>query len=245
MLPNFIHIGAAKCASTWLWRVYQEHPDVYVPADLDNVNFFVADYHKGLGWYERTYFGAWDGEKAVGETSNSYMLIERALERIARDLPDVKLTMTLRDPIERSFLQWAHLNKRRFRPEQRMSFEDGVTGWTMFRLWVEPSMYASHLKKVYRHFAKERVLVNFYDDLVEEPARFLRAFFEFLEVDVDFKPSILKTAIGFPGPEEPDTEDRSIEKGFSDEVREELRQILREDTERLEEMTGRDLGHWK
>ena len=74
MLPNFIHVGAAKCASSWLWRVYQEHPDVYVPLHLDNVNFFVADYHKGLDWYQKTYFGDWCGEKAVGEMSNSYMV---------------------------------------------------------------------------------------------------------------------------------------------------------------------------
>jgi hypothetical protein len=80
---------------------------------------------------------------------------------------------------------------------------------------------------------------------VEDPARFLRGFLEFLEVDADFRPSILNTVIGFPSPEVPDTVDRAIEKGFSDEVRGELRKILREDTERLEEMTGRDLRHWK
>ena len=66
MLPNFIHVGAAKCASSWLWRVYQEHPDVYVPLHLDNVNFFVADYHKGLDWYQETYFDDWCGGEGSG-----------------------------------------------------------------------------------------------------------------------------------------------------------------------------------
>ena len=245
MLPNFLHIGAAKCASSWLWRVYQEHPEVCVPTHLDNINFFVADYHKGLDWYERTYFAGWSGEKAVGETTNSYMLIERALERIAKDLPDVRLTMTLRNPMERSFIHWVHLNRRDLRPEQKMEFERGLDAWPMFRMWIEPSMYASHLKKVYRHFPKERVLVNFYDDLAEDPARFIRRFFEFLEVDPDFEPSILHTVVGFPSPERPDTPNRALEKGFSEDLREELRQVFREDIGKLQEITGRDLSHWR
>lgn len=55
MLPNFIHVGAAKCASSWLWRVYQEHPDVYVPLHLDNVNFFVAGLAETIALYWGSY----------------------------------------------------------------------------------------------------------------------------------------------------------------------------------------------
>ncbi len=49
MLPNFVHIGAPKAASTWLWKVCAEHPDIYVP-EAKPVNFFVAEYHKGIDW---------------------------------------------------------------------------------------------------------------------------------------------------------------------------------------------------
>ena len=118
MLPNFLHIGVAKAASTWLWTVYQEHPDIYVPRTKivnysgrrtppDNCNFFVADFYRGLDWYEQSYFSEWNGEKAVGELSNSYMVDELALQRIAENLPDVKLTMTVRNPIDVALLQYA------------------------------------------------------------------------------------------------------------------------------------------
>lgn len=33
MLPNWLHIGAAKCASSWLWRVCIEHPEICVPTE--------------------------------------------------------------------------------------------------------------------------------------------------------------------------------------------------------------------
>lgn len=208
----------------------------------------MADYHKGLAWYEETYFSQWSGEKAVGETSNSYMGFEPALERIARNLPDVKLTMTLRNPMKRSFIHWVHHHQqRRFTPEQRMQFKLVMDphGWLFFRMWIDPSLYSLHLKRVYGYFPKDHVRVMFYDDLIEDPVQFIRGFFEFLEVDPDFRPSVLNTAIGYPNPERPDTEDGDLQKGFSDEVREELRQIFREDIEELEEMTGRDLRDWK
>ena len=38
--PDFLHIGASKCKSTWLYRVCLDHPEIYVPGDgYDNVNF--------------------------------------------------------------------------------------------------------------------------------------------------------------------------------------------------------------
>jgi hypothetical protein len=55
----------------------------------------------------------------VGEFSNSYMLSDAALERIAADLPGVRLTMTLRDPVERAYIGWAYEKRRRgWTPEQ-------------------------------------------------------------------------------------------------------------------------------
>ena len=188
MLPNFIHVGAAKCASSWLWRVYQEHPDVYVPLHLDNVNFFVADYHKGLDWYQKTYFDDWRGEKAVGEMSNSYMVFEPAIERIVRDLPGVKLTATVRNPIDRAFLSWVHMNKRRFQPDQRMEFERVLDphGHGLFGLWVMPSLYSLHFKRLFQHVPRERLRIMFYEDLVTDPADFLRGLFEYREVNSNF-----------------------------------------------------------
>lgn len=251
MLPNFIHVGAAKCASSWLWRVYQEHPDVYVPVHLDNVNFFVADYHKGLDWYQKSYFGDWCGEKAVGEMSNSYMVFEPAIARIVRDLPGVKLTATVRNPIDRAFLSWVHMNKRRFQPDQRMEFERVLDphGHGLFRLWVMPSLYSLYFERLFQYVSRERLRIMFYEDLVADPADFLRDLFEYLEVDSNFQPSILYQRVNkvthFPTPEAPQPEDQIIAEGISEEVRESLRKIFQEDIEALQEITGRDLSHWQ
>jgi hypothetical protein len=248
MLPTFIHIGAPKAASTWLLSAWREHPDVYAPPDLSNIDFFQSTYFKGLDWYEKMYFHTWSGERALGHKGNGYLYSELALERIARDLPEVKLQVTLRDPIERTFIQWAHEKQGNiFTPiEESLSMSLMGTGtWMLFRMWIETSLYAYHLKRVYRHFPQDRVRVMFYEDLIEDPIDFLKKQFEWLEVDPEFESSTTHTLVGFPSPERPDTLAGDIQKGLPAEVRKKLIPAFEEDIDELQEMTGRDLSRWK
>jgi len=246
VLPNFLHIGAPKAASSWLWRVCREHPDIYVPESPDNVNFFTVAYHRGMEWYERTYFADYAGQPAVGEFSNSYMMFEPALQRIAKHLPDVRLTVTLRNPVERAWYHWAHLHLKKkygFDPDQgRMYPLEKVLhhhGHQWFRQFMEPGLYALHLARMWRYFPRENVLVTLYDDLAKDNAAYARQYFEWLGVDPDFRPSLVGV---FTNPDRGAIDGRY---GLKPELREEFRQVFREDIERLEEMIGRDLSAWK
>ena len=255
MLPNFLHLGVAKAASTWLWTIYQEHPDVYVPTGQmqdfsgkmtkpDNVNFFVADFDRGLDWYERTYFSGWNGEKAVGEMSNSYMLDELALGRIAEALPGVRVTMTLRNPIERALMQFATRKRNLGMPGGFRQILD-IHAWQMFRMFMEPGYYHLHLSRVLRLFPRERVLPLIYDDLESDPRAFLRQVFSFLEVDVRLDLPGTDTIVGFPRPDELDTPDGVLAQGIDPEMRERMRKIFADQISRLEELLDRDLSAWK
>jgi len=258
MLPNFLHIGVAKGASTWLWTVYQEHPDICVPTKEvvnysgrrtkpDNVNFFVADFHLGLEWYEKTYFSEWAGEKAVGEFSNSYMVDELALQRIAESLPDVKLTMTVRNPIDVALLQYSQQKKGGRWAPGRNPFEEvlDIHSWQKFRMWIATQYYHLHLTRVLRYVPRDRVLVLVYDDLEKDPRGFLNQAFSFLGVETDVDLPSMGKVIGFPRPEEPDTAEDDLKKGISPDLRERLRQIFADQTAKLAEFLGRDLSHWR
>ena len=245
-LPNFLHAGAPKAGSSWLWRVCKEHPDIYVPETPDNVNFFTVSYHRGLAWYRETYFAGYDGQAAIGEFSNSYMMYEPALQRIAEHLPDVRLTVTLRNPIERAWLHWAHSHlkkkygwdpdKGRKVPIERVLHHHGHQ-W--FRQWMEPGMYALHIERIWRYFPKERVLITLYDDLAADNAAYARAYFEWLGVDPGFQTSFIGVFTN------PDRGAIDGAHGLTPEVREEFGQVFREDIAKLEDLLGRDLSHWR
>ncbi len=268
MTPNFLHIGASKCKSSWLYRVCLEHPDIYVPGDgYDNVNFFVNTYHRGMDWYEETFFDGWNGESAIGEFSNSYMPFEPALERISRTLPDVKLTMTLMNPVHRVFYQWAHRNvkpkctvtlfgeRRRVSPLDvqallnRCGMDPGRGlfempdrllhhhGHGLFRQLAEGCFYAFCLKRVYRYFDQSHVLVLLYDDLLLDQDAFLGRFYD--HIGVPHRSSMLKPEAVNPDP--PLTEH---ENWFPFALRRELTDAFRDDIEDLQEMLGRDLSAW-
>ncbi len=251
-LPNFLHIGAAKCASSWLWRVCQQHPDICVPVKPDNVNFFTMHHHRGLDWYQQTYFSNYAGQRAIGEFSNSYSVCELALQRIARELPKVKLTFTVRNPIERVYLQWAHMHlKKRPGGRNAYGFDPGqgigiplekcydVHGHGWFRLFLEPGLYAYLIERVLRYFAREQLYVVLYDDLAADNAAMARKYFEFLEVDPNFLSPLLNQQVN------PDVQGPNAADHLAPEVRQEFAAIYRDDIARLAEMLGRDLSHWR
>lgn len=240
MLPTFLHVGAAKCASTWLYRTCLEHPGISVPPDNDNVNFFLSHYHRGLDWYRRTYFTAYAGEPVAGEFSNGYMLSDIALERIAAELPGVKLTMTVREPVERAYINWAYeKRKRKWTPEQgvRIDMVFHPNRWQFFRQWVEPSLYGAALQRILRFFEPGRVLVLFLEDLTADPRAFLGRFFDFVGADPEFVPTMVEQRIN------DDQQNESL-ACCPAELRTELSRATRSDVLQLQELTGRDLSHW-
>jgi len=38
--PDFIGVGMAKCGSTWVTQILQEHPDIFIP-EKKELNFFI------------------------------------------------------------------------------------------------------------------------------------------------------------------------------------------------------------
>ncbi len=247
LLPNFIHIGASKAASSWLWNVCKGHPEIYVPPSHDNVNYFTVHPHRGLEWYQDTYFSEIQDELAIGEFSNSYLVYRPALERISRFLPKIKLTMTLRHPIEALYLAWAHVHLK----DKPYGFDGrrgpGIPlekclhhhGHAWFRLYMDPRFYGRHLQNVFDLFPRSSVKVMFYQDLSQEPGKFLRSFFEFIDVDADFQTNLLGTEIN---PDDPRADPR---KDMSPDLIQELELVFENDITRLEEMVGRDLSGWR
>ena len=110
-LPTFITIGAMKSGTSSLHRYLGAHPDVHVSRRKEP-NFFNRHDPHGppLEEYRELFAG---GEEAVarGESSVNYTkrhMWPRAAERIAGTLPDVRLVVVLRDPVDRIRSHYRH-----------------------------------------------------------------------------------------------------------------------------------------
>src|ERR1044071_5198694 len=104
MFPNFIIIGSTKCASSSLHFYLKQHPQILM-SNVKETGFFSLQYAKGLDFYQQ-YFEEAAGEKALGETTPTYCFLPFVAERIKQHFPEIKLILTIRNPVDRAFSSW-------------------------------------------------------------------------------------------------------------------------------------------
>lgn len=182
MLPTFLIIGAMRCATGWIRQCLREHPDIFITRY--ETHFFDCHYYKGLGWWERKYFSGYNGERAVGEKTASYLHDPKVPQRIADSLPEVKLICCLRDPIDRMYSHYL-MRARSDKGLQAVTLLQAATRDSDF---VQRSLYFKQIKWFLEVFPQENLLIKIYEDKDIDPAGFIQDIFEFLEVDRTFVP---------------------------------------------------------
>ncbi len=109
--PDFIVIGAMKSATTTLHEQLARQPGIFM-SNPKEPNFFSNDeiYARGWSWYSALFRPA-SAADLRGESSTHYSKLPtypRTVERMARDLPRLKLIYVMRHPIDRLVSQYVH-----------------------------------------------------------------------------------------------------------------------------------------
>ena len=123
------------------------------------------------------------------------MYVPEVPERIHGLLPDSKLILTLRNPVDRVCSRY--LNSRAMYEENRsLTFEEKLEQKELF---LEEGMYFSHLRRYYEWFPKEQFLIHRYEDIQQQPLEVLRKTYEFLNVDPAYVPPTLEQRVNAAG----------------------------------------------
>ncbi len=161
MGPDFIIAGAQRCGTTSLFRTLAQHPDVLVPLSGKGVHHFdtASTYARGLPWYVghfplrapahlRT-----GGRARTGEASPYYLFHPLAAQRIADAVPEARVVVLLRDPVERAFSAWKQERGRGFEDqdfERALDLEDERLEGEEERVRADPSYQSfSHQHHAY------------------------------------------------------------------------------------------------
>jgi hypothetical protein len=167
LLPNFLHIGPSKSGSTWLHEVLIGHPEVFLSQAKD-LYFFNRYYDRGPGWYRAQFRGAQREHKIIGEICPDYLACGEAPERIHASLGgDIRLMVTLREPISRAFSAYLYLAKH---GQAAATFRDTTKASPEL---IEEGRYATHLRSYLRYFGRESLYIAVFDDLESGPQKFL------------------------------------------------------------------------
>ncbi|MGZ4508588.1 MAG: sulfotransferase domain-containing protein [Blastococcus sp.] len=169
MTPDFLIIGGQRCGTTSMYRTLSQHPAVLKAVRHKGVHYFDTDYEKGMAWY-RAHFPLERSARAVGkqfgvrpqtfESSPYYMFHPLAAERIAHDLPEVKVLVLLRDPVERAYSAHAHELARGYEDqdfETALALEDSRLEGEAERLIAEPA-YRSHSHQHHGYLQRGRYI---------------------------------------------------------------------------------------
>lgn len=199
--PDFIIIGAQKCGTTWLWDMLKQHPGTDLRNDKE-IQFFSSskNYRKGKDWYYR-HFQVVDPTKINGEASTDYfydrVLIDNQTvdyslptipELVFGELPDAKIILILRNPVQRAIsAYYHHLQRRRFSPKSTI-FEAADTN-PHLRI-IERGFYSKILRSWLEVYPLGRIrYFVFEEDVLNQPLKTAKRLYSYLDLDTEFTPS--------------------------------------------------------
>ena len=197
--PSFIIIGTVKGGTTSLYNYLTLHPSI-LPAIQKEVNFFNRNYifQKGLKWYLAHFPQIPQNLNLIaGEASPNYMYYQGAAKRAFKCLPEVKLIVILRNPIDRAI---SHYYMARRLGQEKRSLEAALaeevniiksipqSSFEAVNFLQKPAgylrcgFYVYFLKQWMNLFPREQVLVLKSEEMYENPAATMKQVFDFLGV---------------------------------------------------------------
>jgi len=246
-LPDFLILGAQKAGTTALYAYLRWHPGIAGPA-WKEVSYFDRHYRRGTRWY-RGQFPLRPGDRVVGEASTGYVFQPLAPVRVKMTVPEARLVVLLRNPVDRALSHYHHevaLGREPLTFEQAIDAEPDRTRGEDKRLSGEPDYfshawwdytylargrYAEQLERWLAVFPREQLLVVASEELAAEPGQTYARVVEFL---------------GAPS-HELESYPRVYEQSYAEmrtDTRRRLAEYFAEPNRRLYELLGRDFG-WR
>ncbi len=169
-----------------MFKTLTQHPAILPPAMHKGIHFFDMQYDRGLDWYRgqfplaatRTLTSRRAGATAItGESSPYYGFHPLAVDRIAHDLPEVKVVLLVRDPVERALSAHTHETARGFETEpferaldleaertsgerERMIEDPGYLSFSLqHHAYAERGQYVEQVERLVGALGDQRVLV--------------------------------------------------------------------------------------
>ena len=168
--PDFLIIGAQKCATSWLHHHLRRHPELFLPEEKDVELFSYTEnlapdvFSRWLARFENT-----AAARRIGDANAAYSWTETGspwsikLDGFNRRIPEsvreylgdeLRLIISLRDPVERAVSAYLHhIHHGAVSPEQRLLDIDAPLGI------VDMGFYEAHLQNWLNVYPEDCFLV--------------------------------------------------------------------------------------
>jgi tetratricopeptide (TPR) repeat protein len=194
-IPDFIILGAAKCGTTSLFEYLKQHPQILLPHKKE-IDFFSKYFHRGRDWYLSHFSSIAEANNFItGEASTRYFDCAEVDVKIKQMLPQTKLIILLRNPVERTISDYYHHVNRGV---ETRTLQEIVTSTQLFLKkatkrelaytdsefnYILTSIYYPKIQRWINQFDREQILVIASESLFQDPRSVMTKVFQFLDVD--------------------------------------------------------------
>lgn len=197
-LPNALIIGAQKAGTTWLAARLSQHPDIYIPRG--EIHYFDNDrnFARGESWYS-SFFSDSSGQKIICEKTPDYLWTtcqnvplepKDKSSRIKNLLPNAKLLVLLRNPVNRAISAWNHnIASGAIDPSLDINnlFTSEYSEIVSRHGILSRGLYSQQLSDYLEHFDKKQILILFFEtDILRYPRQTMNKALTFLEINTQF-----------------------------------------------------------
>ena len=207
-MPNYIIAGERRSGTTTLAKLLEQHPEIFMYPVMDTAYFMDDALRGSMTWFEgsvdvglwakkhtkeeyaKLFLQATKQHVAIGEKSADYLFLENCHTRIKQYVPDCKIILTFRNPIERA---WSHYWNEVGKGREQKSFEKAIeleelrvaqSDYAKAHLtYLSRGFYVNSLTKLYTTFHKNNIKVIILEELISNPQKVLNEVYLFLGVD--------------------------------------------------------------
>ena len=208
LMPDFLIIGTQRGGTTSLYNYLMDRPGVG-PAAVKELHFFDKKFHKGSAWY-RAHFPTAIQKYSVeftrkhrfvtGEASAYYLFHPLAPKRVAGLIPEVKLIVLLRNPVDRAYSQYnfeVDLGRETLSFEDAIAAEERRIGGEREKIladeryvsfdhsrfsYLARGIYIDQIRAWMQFFPREQFLILRSEDFYTDPASVLEEVSQFLQL---------------------------------------------------------------
>lgn len=188
---SFCIAGAQKSATSSLHYALSTHPELSLPRRKELHIFDDETRHDFVNLNDiKNEFDA--PIRMAGDATPIYLYWPNAPARMAAHNPNMKIIISLRNPVDRAFSHWT---MERGRGAENFSFSEAIrSGRTRVKdsrggvhrtfSYVERGFYAAQIRRLMANFPRESIYFVKFDEIRETKLEILEGICRFLEVAV-------------------------------------------------------------
>jgi hypothetical protein len=252
-LPGALIIGGQKCGTTSIYNYLLQHPQMAGIVERPDrrigrwiekeVHFFNqrGDIQQDESWYRAHFERRREGVINFESTPN-YLVSAHAPSRARAIVPNAKLIVSLRDPVDRAFSAYHHMRRQNLRrpnaPQETfrefltrkldpaLAHRAAPTDWDILQV----GHYAEGFERWFAHYPREQFHIIDFRNLVDQTSDTVEGIIEFLGLP----PAPIDTERTF--------NEGRYEERMDPDLEERLREYFEPHNRRLEALLGYSMG---